>query len=104
MEIAGKAFVVTGGASGLGAATVRKLVGRGGRVVIADMNEPAGDAFAGELGEGAVFVRTDVTQEADGTRALEKRPCTLPCPHASLRGPRSRYHPLRSGGCAKGFR
>ena len=71
MKIEGKAFVVTGGASGLGAATARLVVERGGRVVIADMNAIAGEAYATELGERAVFVRTDVTQEADGMRAME---------------------------------
>lgn len=71
MEIAGKSFLVTGGASGLGAATARMVAERGGSVVIADMNAAAGEAYAAELGEGAVFVRTDVTQEADGQRAVD---------------------------------
>lgn len=70
MEINGKAFIVTGGASGLGAATARMIVKRGGRVLLADVN-PAGDAIAKELGGNAQFVQTDVTQEADGARAVE---------------------------------
>ncbi len=49
MEIAGRSFVVTGGASGLGAATVRALVAAGGTVVIADRNRDVGEALAAEL-------------------------------------------------------
>ncbi len=71
MEIAGKSFLITGGASGLGAATARMMVERGGSVVLADMNIAAGEAYAATLGGRAVFVCTDVTQEIDGTRAVE---------------------------------
>jgi NAD(P)-dependent dehydrogenase (short-subunit alcohol dehydrogenase family) len=70
MEINKKAFIVTGGASGLGEATARMIVKRGGYVVLADIN-PEGNALAGELGAGACFVSTDVTQESDGIRAVE---------------------------------
>ena len=71
MEIAGKSFIVTGAASGLGEATVRMLARRGASVVIADIN-PRGADVAAELGqEKAVFVATDVTQEPDGLRAVE---------------------------------
>ena len=69
MQIAGAVFIVTGGASGLGAATARMLSACGGQVVIADVNVAAGEALAAELGE-ARFVRTDVTQEADGAAAV----------------------------------
>ena len=65
MEIASKAFIVTGAASGLGEATARMIVSRGGSVVLADVN-PAGEALAAELGPAAYFVPTDVTSEADG--------------------------------------
>jgi NAD(P)-dependent dehydrogenase (short-subunit alcohol dehydrogenase family) len=68
MQIAGTGALVTGGASGLGAATVRRLVGAGAQVVIADLNTEAGEALAAELGEAARFVSTDVTSE-DSTRA-----------------------------------
>jgi NAD(P)-dependent dehydrogenase (short-subunit alcohol dehydrogenase family) len=68
MQIEDKTFIVTGAASGLGAATAKRVVSRGGRVVLADVN-PAG-AFAHELGEAAVFVPCDVTQEEDGKRAV----------------------------------
>jgi NAD(P)-dependent dehydrogenase (short-subunit alcohol dehydrogenase family) len=70
MEIEGKVFLVTGGASGLGEATARMAVRHGASVVLADIN-PAGEALAAELGDHAVFVPTDVTQEADGQRAVE---------------------------------
>ena len=70
MEIAGKSFIVTGAASGLGEATARMIVNRGGSVIIADLN-PAGADLAAKLGPAAVFVATDVTQEPDGIRAVE---------------------------------
>lgn len=63
MEIKGKAFLITGGGSGLGAATARALVGAGGRVVLADVNVEAGERTAAEIGEAARFVQTDVTSE-----------------------------------------
>ena len=64
MDIAGKVFIVTGGASGLGEGTARMLVREGAKVVIADMQADKGQALAQEL--GAQFVRCDVSQEADG--------------------------------------
>ena len=68
MDIAGKVFVVTGGASGLGEGTVRMLVGKGGKVVIADLQAERGSALADET--GSRFVRCDVSQEADGQRVV----------------------------------
>jgi len=68
MDIAGKAFIVTGGASGLGEGTARMLAAAGGRVVVADMQADKGAAVAREI--GGVFVRCDVTQEADGEAAV----------------------------------
>ena len=70
MQIDGSTFIVTGGASGLGAATTRMLVASGAHVVIADVNRPAGEALAAELGAAVRFVATDVTQEADGQAAV----------------------------------
>jgi NAD(P)-dependent dehydrogenase (short-subunit alcohol dehydrogenase family) len=64
MDIAGKVFIVTGGASGLGEGTARMLTARGGKVVIADMQEEKGRAVAAQI--GAAFVRCDVSAEADG--------------------------------------
>ncbi|KQY11432.1 3-hydroxyacyl-CoA dehydrogenase [Rhizobium sp. Root482] len=71
MLIAGKVFVVTGGGSGLGAATARMLVEAGARVILADVNVEAGERTAGELGASARFLRTDVTSEADGKAAVD---------------------------------
>ena len=65
MKIEGKSALVSGGASGLGAATVRMLARNGARVVIADLNEQVGKALAQELGEPAAFVKMDVTNPAD---------------------------------------
>lgn len=64
MEIKGKVFIVTGGASGLGAGTARMLVAEGARVVLADVQDEAGKALAQELGQ--TYVHCDVTQETDG--------------------------------------
>ncbi|OYU73422.1 MAG: 3-hydroxyacyl-CoA dehydrogenase, partial [Burkholderiales bacterium PBB5] len=68
MDIAGKVFIVTGGASGLGEGTVRMLAAAGAQVVIADLQADKGQALAAELGgePRAAFVRCDVSQEADG--------------------------------------
>jgi NAD(P)-dependent dehydrogenase (short-subunit alcohol dehydrogenase family) len=61
MEIAGSAAVVTGGASGLGAATAKALVDRGAVVTLIDLNAEAGGTKATELGGGTRFVQADVT-------------------------------------------
>ncbi|MHB1584539.1 MAG: SDR family NAD(P)-dependent oxidoreductase [Acidimicrobiales bacterium] len=71
MDIGGAAAVVTGGAGGLGEATVRRLAGRGCHVVVADLAEEKGRALAGELGGAATFVRTDATSEEDVQEAIE---------------------------------
>lgn len=63
MKIENNVFVVTGGGSGLGAATAEMIVRRGGTVVLADVNQQAGEAVAKALGENARFVRTDVTSD-----------------------------------------
>ncbi|MFL5883058.1 MAG: 3-hydroxyacyl-CoA dehydrogenase [Actinomycetota bacterium] len=64
MEIAGRTVLVTGGGSGLGAATARMVVEHGGSVVVADVDTERGKRVAAELGERARFVPTDVTDEA----------------------------------------
>lgn len=71
MKIENSVFVVTGGGSGLGAATARMLVAAGGKVVLADVNEAAGAAVAAELGEAARFVKTDVADESSAKTAFE---------------------------------
>jgi NAD(P)-dependent dehydrogenase (short-subunit alcohol dehydrogenase family) len=70
MEIRGSVAVVTGGASGLGEATVRLFVSRGIHVVILDRDQARGEALAKELGDAARFAKTDVTSEADVSSAL----------------------------------
>jgi NAD(P)-dependent dehydrogenase (short-subunit alcohol dehydrogenase family) len=73
MDIAGKVFIVTGGASGLGEGTARMLVANGGKVVIADLQVDKGEALAAELGaDKAAFVKCDVSQEADGQAAVAR--------------------------------
>jgi len=62
--------VVTGGASGLGAATARRLAAHGVRVALFDLNEGQGKALAGEI--GGVFCRVDVTSESDVDAGFEK--------------------------------
>ncbi|MRV74152.1 SDR family NAD(P)-dependent oxidoreductase [Duganella sp. FT92W] len=69
MQIKDNVFIVTGGASGLGAATARMIVEAGGKVVLADVQVEAGQALAAEL--GGVFVKCDVTSEADGKAVVE---------------------------------
>ncbi len=70
MDIAGKVFIVTGGASGLGEGTARMLAANGGKVVIADMQADKGEAIAQEI--GGAFVRCDVSSEADGQAVVAK--------------------------------
>ena len=70
MDIQGKVFIVTGGASGLGEGTARMLAAEGGTVVIADMQVDKGEAVAREI--GGVFVKSDVSQEADGQAVVDK--------------------------------
>ncbi len=65
MQIKDQVFIITGGASGLGAATARMIVENGGKVVLADVQAEAGGKLAAELG-AAKFVKCDVTSEADG--------------------------------------
>jgi len=64
MDIAGKAFIVTGGASGLGEGTARMLATAGAKVLVADLQVERGQAVATEI--GGAFVKCDVSQEADG--------------------------------------
>jgi NAD(P)-dependent dehydrogenase (short-subunit alcohol dehydrogenase family) len=70
MQIKDSVFLVTGGSSGLGAATVRMVHAAGGKAVIADVNQTAGEALAAELGNNARFVYTDVTDEASAQAAV----------------------------------
>lgn len=71
MDIAGSVAVVTGGASGLGLATVNTLVEAGGRVVIIDLPSSDGERIAKELGENVAFSAADVTDEQQVEAALD---------------------------------
>ena len=68
MEIAGKVFIVTGGASGLGEGTARMLAAHGAKVLIADMQADKGEAVAKDI--GGTFVKCDVSSETDGQAAV----------------------------------
>ncbi|MDX1497303.1 MAG: SDR family NAD(P)-dependent oxidoreductase, partial [Salinisphaeraceae bacterium] len=70
MQIKDSVFIVTGGASGLGEATVRRLVANGGKAIIADVNEERGNNLENELGDVVKFIKCDVTQDADGRAAV----------------------------------
>jgi NAD(P)-dependent dehydrogenase (short-subunit alcohol dehydrogenase family) len=71
MTIRDHVFLVTGGASGLGAAVARVLAAEGASVVVADLNASAGEAMVRELGAKVRFALTDVTSESDGKRAVD---------------------------------
>ncbi len=70
MQIGNHVFLVTGGASGLGAATARLLVAEGGSVVIADLDRAAGQKVAAEIGSACRFAPTDVTSASDAQAAI----------------------------------
>lgn len=71
MQLENKGILVTGGASGLGAACVRLLTQAGAKATIVDLNPETGAALAEELGSAAKFVKTDVTNEADVQAAVK---------------------------------
>jgi NAD(P)-dependent dehydrogenase (short-subunit alcohol dehydrogenase family) len=73
MRMQNKGVIITGGASGIGAATAKRMLEEGARVVIADLNADAGEALAAQLGGGerARFVRTDVADEASVTSLFD---------------------------------
>ncbi len=70
MEIKDKTFFMSGGASGLGAATARRLARAGGNIAVCDLDAERGAALAREIGSAAVFVAADVTDEGQVVRAL----------------------------------
>lgn len=71
MQIRDAAFLVTGGASGLGAATVRRLAASGARVVIVDIDHGQGEQLARDIGDHALFAAADVADEPQIVAAVE---------------------------------
>lgn len=71
MDLTNASVLVTGGAGGFGGATVRRLAQRGAKVVIADVADERGEALAKELGNGSVYVRTDIMDEASIAKAVD---------------------------------
>lgn len=72
MKLANSVAIVTGGASGLGRATVDQFLAEGARVAIFDFNAEAGEAVAAELGEKALFVQTNVADEESVQKAIQQ--------------------------------
>ncbi len=72
MNIQGKVFLVTGGASGLGEACVKLAVDRGAKAAIADFAEDRGEQLASALGENVLFCKTDVTDETSVQSAVDR--------------------------------
>jgi len=70
MNIEGKVFIVTGGASGLGEGTARMLTQAGGKVVVADLQKERGQALIDEI--GGIFMPCDVTQPAEGQAVVDR--------------------------------
>ena len=70
MDISNASAIVTGGAGGFGGATVRRLAALGAKVVIADIHDERGAALAAELGNGSIYVRTDIMDESSMEAAV----------------------------------
>ena len=72
MQLNSSTFIITGGSSGLGEATVKRFHAQGARIVIADLNAELGQRLADELGTGCSFCKTDVSSELDARAAIER--------------------------------
>ena len=72
MDLQSANAVITGGASGLGLATARRVIAAGGHAVLLDVNAEQGEAAATELGDNAIFIRTDVCSEDEVRSAMRK--------------------------------
>ncbi|PLS02174.1 3-hydroxyacyl-CoA dehydrogenase [Neobacillus cucumis] len=72
MKIQSSKAIVTGGASGLGEATVRQIIGLGGKAVILDQSDEKGGSLQNELGEAALFLKADVTKEEEILEAVNQ--------------------------------
>ncbi len=84
MKIEGTVALVTGGASGLGAATVRELIGAGGKAVILDRPQSDGAKLAAELGAGVSFAAADVTSESEVVAAVRHAMDTFGAVHVCI--------------------
>ncbi len=84
MQLQGNTFLVSGGASGLGAACVRMLTQANANVVIADVNRAAGETLAMELGARVRFAPTDVTDETSVQTAVDLATRTFGALHGSI--------------------
>lgn len=71
-RVSGKVAIITGGASGLGLADAELLAAEGAKVVIADINDEAGEALAAKIGDDAIYVHHDVTKEEDWKAVVQK--------------------------------
>jgi NAD(P)-dependent dehydrogenase (short-subunit alcohol dehydrogenase family) len=92
MEIKGLVALVSGGASGLGEATSRYLVEKGARVSVCDVVEEKGRLLAAELGDSALFCRTDVTDEESLKAAVRSTALQPVCANQS--GGNHECHPF----------
>ena len=72
MELTGKVAIITGGASGMGLATVRRFLEAGARVIIADVQDEPGERLAAELGNDVRYHHTDVAQELDVEAVVDR--------------------------------
>lgn len=84
MQISERTFLVTGGSSGLGAATIRRLARGGARVVIADLDRDAGEQLAREIGADALFVPADVTDETQMRAAMDSAAARFNTLHGAI--------------------
>jgi NAD(P)-dependent dehydrogenase (short-subunit alcohol dehydrogenase family) len=84
VDLSGHTFLISGGASGLGAASARRFVSSGAHVVVADLNAAAGEALVAELGEGARFEWADVTDEASVQAAVNAATSTFGALHGAI--------------------
>lgn len=70
-QLTDKVAIITGAAQGMGASHAKRFIEEGAKVVLTDLNEEKGQALVKELGENALFIKQDVTNEADWTRVIE---------------------------------
>ncbi|NJK83461.1 MAG: SDR family NAD(P)-dependent oxidoreductase, partial [Saprospiraceae bacterium] len=84
MEIKGLTALITGGASGLGEATARRLHAHGANVVVIDLNEERGNALVRELGERIKFQKTNVADEAQVQAAIDLAMSSFGTLHAAI--------------------